>query len=59
MPERGTNSGQKLVHAERLRDVIIGTQIERLHLAGFVAAAGEHDDGNTLIARIVRNSSCP
>src|SRR6476661_7537009 len=55
MPERRTHSGQKLVHPERLRNVIIGTQIERLHLAGFVAAAGKHDYWNLFIARADRS----
>ena len=55
MPKGRTHSGQKLIHPERLRDVIIGTQIERLHFAGFIAATGKHNYWNALIAR----SDCP
>jgi hypothetical protein len=42
--ERGTDAGDELVHAERLRHVVVRTEVERLDLAALVAAAGEHDD---------------
>ena len=46
----GAQPGEQLVHAERLGDVVVGAEIERLHLAGFVTATREHDDGNALVA---------
>jgi hypothetical protein len=42
--QRRAHARKQLVHAERLRHVIIGPQIEGGNLAGLVAAAREHDD---------------
>ena len=44
--QRGADAREQFVHAERLGDVIVGAQIERLHLAAFVGAARQHDDRN-------------
>src|SRR5690242_20762149 len=35
---------------ERLGDVVIGAEVERLHLAGLVAAARQHHDRHLLVA---------
>src|SRR6202011_1931837 len=48
--QRRPHPGKKLVHAERFCHIIVGAEIELLHLAGLVAAAGQHDDGNALVA---------
>ena len=48
--QRRPHPGEKLVHAERLGYIIVGAEIERLDLAGLVAAARKHDDGHALIA---------
>ncbi len=50
MAQRRPNAGQELVHAERLGHVIVGAEIERLHLAGLVAAARQHHDRHALVA---------
>ena len=54
MAQRRPHPGEQLVHAERLGHVVVGAEIERLDLAGFVAAAGEDDDGNAFVARADR-----
>ena len=41
---RRPDAGQQFVEAERLGDVVVGAVVERLHLGGLVAAAGQHDD---------------
>ena len=37
MPQRRPHAGEQLVHAERFGDVIVGAEVERLDLPGFVA----------------------
>src|SRR5512133_2045442 len=54
MPKRRPHPGEQLVHAEGLGYVIVSAEIERLDLARFVAATGEDDDGNALVARADR-----
>ena len=56
----GAETGDQLVHAEGLRDVVVGAEIERLDLAGLVAAARQHHDrdGGAVLAQR-RMSSCP
>src|SRR5712672_4224029 len=49
MAKRGPHAGQKLVHAERLGDIVVGPEIEGLHLGGLVAAARQHDDRHALV----------
>ena len=46
----------QLVHAERLRDEVVGAEIERLDLAGLVAAARKDDDrdGRTWRAQLAQ-----
>jgi hypothetical protein len=39
MPRRRAHPSEKLVHAERLRYIIVRIQIERLNLPGLVPAA--------------------
>ena len=51
MPERRAHAREQLLHAERLGDVIVGAEIERLHLGGFVAAARQHHDRKVLSSR--------
>ncbi len=50
MPHGGPHPREKLRHAERLCDVIVGTEIERRYLARLVAAAREHDDRDVFVA---------
>src|SRR5215831_9854334 len=45
------HAGEQLLHAERLGDIVVGAEIERLHFAGLVAAARQHYDRHPLIAR--------
>ncbi len=47
--KRGPDAGQKLVHAERLGHIVVGAEIEGLHLGGLVAAAREHHDRHALV----------
>ena len=49
--QRRPHAREQLIHAERLGDVIVGAEIERLDLADLVAAAGQHHDRNRLVAR--------
>src|SRR5205807_9667628 len=44
--DSGANARQKLIHPERLGDVIVSADVQRSDLAGFVCAAGKHDDRN-------------
>ncbi len=42
--QRDADPGQQLFGTERLGDVVVGAEVERLHLVGLVAARREHDD---------------
>src|ERR1700731_2520533 len=50
VPQRRAHAGQQLVHSERLCQIIVGAEIERLDLARLVAAARQHDDRNAVVA---------
>ena len=50
MPQRRAHAGQQFVHPERLGQIIVGAEIERLDLAGLVAAARQHHDRNAVVA---------
>ena len=41
---------EQLIHAERLRHIVVGAEIERRDLAGLVAAARQNDDGQVALA---------
>ena len=45
-PERGPQPREELVHAERLRDVVVRAGVERGDLVALGLAHGEHDDRN-------------
>ena len=45
MSQRYADPGEQLVDPERLRHVIVRTEVERAHLVSLAAARGEHDDG--------------
>src|SRR5262249_8744106 len=47
--QRGSHPRKQFVHSERLGDVIVGAEVQRLDLAGLVAAARQHDDRHALI----------
>ncbi len=40
----GADASQQLLLAERLRHVVVGAGVERLHLGGLLALAGQDDD---------------
>lgn len=42
-PDRGTQPRQKLVHPKGLRDVVVGTGIQRFDLVGRIGARRQHD----------------
>ena len=42
--QRGPQTGEELVHSERLRDVVVGAGVERDHLVRLAAARREDDD---------------
>ena len=44
MPQRHADPGVQLVDAERLRDVVVGSALERLDLLPFLEAAGQDHD---------------
>ncbi len=48
--QRRPHAREKLVHPERLGDVVVGAEVERLNFAGFIAAAGQNDNRNALVA---------
>jgi hypothetical protein len=50
MSQRRPNSREQFVRSERFRHVIVGTKIKRLHLAGFVATARQHNDRDAFVA---------
>ena len=43
--ENGADTGEQFLRAKGLGDIIIRSQIQRLHLVPLVGAGGEHDDG--------------
>ena len=48
--QRGAHAGEKLVHSERLRHVVVGAKIQGRDLASLIAATGEHHDRQALLA---------
>jgi hypothetical protein len=50
MPQRRAQARQQLVHPERLCQIIVGAEIERLNLAGLVAATRQHHDRYAVVA---------
>ena len=42
--QRGAHARQQLVHAERLRDVVVGARVERGDLVALGVARRQHDD---------------
>ena len=51
MTKRRPHARKQFIHAERLGDVIVGAEVERLDLADLVAAARQHHDRDALVAR--------
>src|SRR5207247_8909650 len=45
-PQHRANPRQELAQAEGLGHVVIGAQLQSLDAIGFLAAGGQHDDGN-------------
>ena len=43
-PQRGVHARHQLAHAERLREVVVGPDLERVHLVVLAAACRDHDD---------------
>jgi len=52
-PEEKLYTGEKFARAERLGDVIVGAGFEGSDEVVFVAAGGEHDDGQALKQRVL------
>ncbi len=50
MAQRRPKKRQKLVHAEGLRDVVVGTEVEGFDFARLVSPARQDHDGNMLVA---------
>jgi len=50
MSQRCPNSGEQFLGSERLRHVIVGTKIKRLHLAGLVATTRQHNNRHAFVA---------
>ena len=50
MTECGAHAGKELGHPERLRDIIIGTEVKRLSLARFIISTGQHNNRNALVS---------
>ena len=44
----GADAGHELAEAERLHDVVVGTQLEADDAVDLVAARGHHDDGDVV-----------
>ena len=45
VPQRHADARDKFVHAERLGDIVVGAELERLDDAGLVGAARQDEDG--------------
>ena len=43
-PQDGLHAAAELAHRERLRDVVVGAELEAEHLVGLLGLRGEHDD---------------
>ncbi len=50
-PQRGAQTSQQLVHAERLGHVVVGPGVERRHLVVLGVAHRQHDDRDTCSTR--------
>ena len=48
-PQRGTDPGVELTHPEGFGDVIVGSLIECVDLAGLGTVGGQHDDGDVAV----------
>ncbi len=44
-PQQGADPGHELARAERLRDVVVGAELEAHDPVGLLGAGGQHDDG--------------
>ena len=50
MPQRRAHAGEQFIHPERFCQIVVGAEIERLDLAGLVAAARQHHDRDAVVA---------
>ena len=50
MPQRRAHAGEQFIHPERFRQIVVGAEIERLHLARLIAAARQHHDRDAVVA---------
>ena len=50
MPQRRAHAGQQFIHPERLGQIIVGAEIERLDFSRLIAAAREHHDRHAVVA---------
>src|SRR5262249_51636287 len=48
-PQQGTHATAELADRERLRDVVVGAQLQAEHLVELVVASGEHDDRHSAL----------
>ena len=57
--QRDANARQQLLRTKRLGDVVVGAQVERVHLVSLGAARRQHDDRHAEEARTRRQTSVP
>ncbi len=50
VPQSRAHAGEQFVHPERLCQIIVGTEIERLNFSGLITAARQHHDRNAVVA---------
>src|ERR1700689_594832 len=48
-PQRRANSGEQLFHAERFRNVVVGSGVECLNLVAVAAAYRQHENRNVVM----------
>ena len=58
-PQERAHAREQLAGAERLREVVVGAEIQRGDLVRLLVANGQHDDGHAAPARIRRQHSSP
>src|SRR5262249_25515412 len=55
VPKCGAHPGKEFIHAERLRHVVVGSEIECVDFDGLIATARQNDNRHAFIARADRH----